>query len=177
MATQQETLDLSPIGVRFFVKKTAQDTDGESLEMEWELFPESGGTPVHIHPHASETYRVLSGELEVLANKNWIRLKQGEEFTVEKGIPHTFRNPTDHVVRVYNIHRPAMHFYDYFKGLYQIIYKLSDNGKKKVKVNFNTATHLSMLMKKYDQEIVSVNPPSTVVSALNFIGKLRGIKV
>jgi len=33
--------------------------------MEWDLAPRTGGAPVHIHPHAAETYEVLEGELDV----------------------------------------------------------------------------------------------------------------
>jgi hypothetical protein len=32
-------------------------------------------------------------------------------------------------------------------------------------------------MKKYKEEIVSVNPPNFIVSVLNRIGKLKGLKV
>lgn len=52
-----DVLDLSPIGARFTVTRTAEDTGGESFEMEWELDPETGGTPVHLHPAATETTR------------------------------------------------------------------------------------------------------------------------
>jgi len=33
------------------VTKTAEETKGESLEMEWTLLPHQSGTPVHIHPN------------------------------------------------------------------------------------------------------------------------------
>lgn len=60
-----DVLDLSPIGAIFSVRKTAEETQGRSFEMEWELFLRSGGTPVHVHPHATESYEVLAGELEL----------------------------------------------------------------------------------------------------------------
>ena len=59
-----DVLDLSPIGAIFQVRKTSQQTQGRSFEMEWKLSPNTGGTPVHIHPHATESYEVLAGELD-----------------------------------------------------------------------------------------------------------------
>jgi hypothetical protein len=90
-------------------------------------------------------------------------LWKGEEVKVSEGVPHMFRNPTSSLTRVYNIHSPAMRFGEYFEGLNKIIAKLSQGGKEKLKMNLNTATHLSMLMKKYREEIISVNPPGFVL--------------
>lgn len=177
MLKPKQTLDITPIGAVFHVIKTAQETNGQSFEMEWELLPSSAGTPIHIHPAAKETYKVLEGQLEVLLNGKWKLLKKGEELTVPEGIAHTFRNPTGSLIKVYNIHSPAMRFEGYFEGLNNIVAKLSGGGKKKLKMNLDTATHLSMLMKKYNDEIISVNPPNFVVSLLNKVGKLRGLKV
>ncbi len=177
MLAPNQTLDMTPIGAVFHVAKTSQDTNGQSLEMQWELLPMSGGTPLHIHPSAKETYKVIEGQLEININGKWKLLQKDEEFTVPEGVPHTFRNPTSSITRVYNIHSPAMRFDEYFEGLNNIVEKLSHGGKEKLKINLNTATHLSMLMKKYSEEIISVNPPAFVVSLLNRIGKIRGIKV
>jgi len=66
---------------------------------------------------------------------------------------------------------------EYFEGLSKIVSKLSQGSKEKLKVDLNAATHLSMLMKKYKAEIISVNPPNFIVSVLNKIGKMRGLKV
>ncbi len=177
MLTSNQTLDMTPVGMIFHIVKTPGETQGQSLEMEWELLPKSDGTPVHIHPFADESYKVLEGQLDVNINGEWKTLKQGEEFTVNKGVPHTFRNPLDAITRVYNTHAPAMQFDDYFEGLSNIVTKLSSGRKEKLKMNLNAATHLCMLMKKYKAEMVSVNPPGFIVSLLNGIGKLRGIKV
>jgi mannose-6-phosphate isomerase-like protein (cupin superfamily) len=177
MLMPKQTLDMTPIGAVFHVTKTAQQTNGQSLEMEWELLPTSGGTPVHIHPSAKETYKVIEGQLEINVDGRWKLLQKGEELTVPERIPHTFRNPSNSLTRVYNIHSPALRFDEYFEGLYNIVAKLSAGGKVKLKMNINTATHLSMLMKKYSEEIVSVNPPDFIVSLLNTVGKIRGIKI
>lgn len=168
---------MTPIGMVFRVVKTPADTAGKSLEMEWELLPGSDGTPVHIHPGARESYTVIEGQLEVNINGKWRLLQAGESATVEKGAPHTFRNLSGGITRVYNTHSPALRFDEYFEGLHHTVDKLSGGGKGPLKMNLNVATHLCMLMKKYGAEIVSVSPPRIIVSLLNVLGKMRGIKV
>jgi len=177
MPSIKKTLDMTPVGMIFHIVKTPMETNGETLEMEWELLPGNDGTPVHIHPYAIESYKVLEGQLEVNTNGEWKTLKQGEELTVNKGVPHTFRNPLDTVTRVYNIHSPAMEFYNYFEGLCNIVDKLSSGKKEKLKMNLIAVTYLSMLMKKYKEEMVSVNPPGFVISVMNRVGKIMGLKV
>ena len=63
MLTANQTLDMKPIGMVFHIVKTPADTNGRTLEMEWQLMPNASGTPVHIHPTAEESYRVLEGQL------------------------------------------------------------------------------------------------------------------
>lgn len=177
MQNAKQTLDMTPIGMIFEVVKSPEQTKGRSLEMEWQLMPKSGGTPVHIHPTASETYKVLEGQLEVCLDGKWQTLNAGEEVIVVPGTPHTFRNPSSGMTRVYNTHAPAMQFAEYFTGLHNIVHKLSGGGTNKLSMNFNTITHLSMLMKKHNKELVSVSPPNMVVSLLSRIGRLTGLKV
>ncbi len=172
-----QTLDMTPIGAIFHIVKTPGQTNGQSLEMVWELLPYSGGTPLHKHPSADETYKVLEGELEVNTNGQWQILKPGDEMTIPKGIPHTFRNAADTITKVYNMHTPALRYEAYFVGLHDIVNKLSEGGKKPLKMNLRVATHIAMLMKKYSPEIVSINPPNFIMSLLNWIGKIRGLKI
>src|SRR3954452_875960 len=56
-----DTLDLSRIGMVFRVMKTGAETAGRSFEMEMDLLPRSGGTPLHLNPSAMESYEVLHG--------------------------------------------------------------------------------------------------------------------
>src|SRR3990170_36167 len=87
-----DVLDLTPIGAVFRIKKTAAETGGRSFEMEWELAPQTGGTPIHIHPQALESYEVLHGELDIYVDGRWKTLSSGEKLAVAPGVPHTFRN-------------------------------------------------------------------------------------
>lgn len=139
--------------------------------------PLADETPLHVHPKAEETYRVLQGQLEINVNERWYLLHQGEELTVPAGIPHTFRNPTDNITKVYNVHTPAMHFDGYFEDLYKVITKLAGSGKQKLTMNLTSVVYLAMLMKKYPEEIISVNPPNFIVSILNFFGRIKRLEI
>ena len=84
--------------------------------MEWQL-PAGGWSPQpHVHPHITETYEVLDGELELLINRSWRRLRPGDRASVEAGAVHTFRvGPVP--ARVRNVHRPACDFEPYIRAL------------------------------------------------------------
>ena len=173
-STPGRVLDLSPIGATFTIRKTAAETGGRSFEMEMELLAHSGGTPLHIHPHAVEEYQVLEGTFDVNVAGVWKTVAVGERVVIDQGIPHTFRNSGDESVRVYNVHRPAMKFEDYFERLY----RLANSGVvKSQKMTLKALLHLSMLMTSYPDEIRSVQPPQTIVRGLAAIGRMLGYRI
>ncbi|MFS8082151.1 MAG: hypothetical protein ACMG51_01760, partial [Ginsengibacter sp.] len=60
MATKNQVLDMTPLGMKFTVLQSGADTSGKSLELNWELLPSCNMIDplVHTHPHAIETYEV-----------------------------------------------------------------------------------------------------------------------
>lgn len=165
-------LDCTELGMVMTIVKTSKDTAGKSLEMEWLLSPNSGGTPVHIYPAATETYEILSGELEVFKKDRWITARAGDKITIEKGEAHTFRNTTDEYVRLYNTHQPAMAYEDFFHGLH----KFAKSGLvKDGRMGFKSIVGISTLWTNYSREIVAVKPPAFVMRVLGLYGKLIGL--
>jgi len=64
-----------PDGTIYTITRSTRDTDGALLEMEWQL-PARGWSPQpHVHPHLTEHYTVLDGELELLINRSWRHLR------------------------------------------------------------------------------------------------------
>jgi quercetin dioxygenase-like cupin family protein len=173
MVTAGDALDLGPIGATFHVKKTAADTEGRALEMEWELRPHSSGTPVHIHPTATETYEVLEGSFDVYVDGDWRTMDVGERITVPAGIPHTFRNASDEVTRVFNAHEPAMDFGTFFGRMGRMV----ENGSVPAdRMTLKTRLHLAIVMASHEEEIRSVDPPHGVMRALAAVGRLLGYR-
>jgi hypothetical protein len=50
-----------------------------------------------VHP-TTESFKVLNGTLTVVAGDNIYRLDEKQNFTVDPGVEHTFRNDTDNFV-------------------------------------------------------------------------------
>jgi quercetin dioxygenase-like cupin family protein len=174
MTRAGDVLDLSPIGAIFHIMKTAKETQGRSFEMEWELFPKTGGTPVHIHPHATESYEVLAGELDLYVDGTWRRLSAGETASVDPGVPHTFRNASDAPARVYNTHSPAMRYGEYFEGLHRVA---NSSAVSHGRMTPKAILYLSVLMTSFEDEIRSVNPPQAVMRILASVARLLGYRV
>lgn len=169
-----DILDMSPIGAIFRITKTAAETQGGSFEMEWELAPRTGGTPVHIHPHATESYEVLEGELDLYVDGRWTTLSAGEKATVDPGVAHTFRNASHMPARVYNTHAPAMKFGEYFEGLHRIVGSgVVNSGRMTPKV----VLYMAVLMTSFRDEIRTVTPPDAVMRVFGVVGRLMGYRV
>lgn len=62
------------------------------------LSPEATALPAHVHTSRTETFRPVRGEPTVVVDDTPHRLGIGDEFTVEPGDPHYFRNDTDDFV-------------------------------------------------------------------------------
>lgn len=168
-----DVLDLGPIGAIFHIRKTAAETQGSSFEMEWELDPRTGGTPVHIHPSATETYEVLEGQLNLYLDGAWRTLYAGEKASVEPGTAHTFRNSSDAPTRVYNTHAPAMRFGEYFEALYRV----ANSGTiKDGRLTPKAILYLSILLTSFEDEIRSIKPPHAVMKVLALAGRSLGYR-
>jgi quercetin dioxygenase-like cupin family protein len=146
--------------------------DDKSFDMEWEVFPNTDGPPIHIHPHAIETYEILEGEMEFYIDGQWLKARQGDKLVAEIGQAHTFRNKSNAIARVYNTHQPAMNFRGFFTGLHNF----SQSGPvKNGKMTFKGILGISTLFTNYPKKIVSVNPPAFVMKVFSWLGKAVGI--
>jgi mannose-6-phosphate isomerase-like protein (cupin superfamily) len=178
MATKHQVLDMTPVGMRFTVLNSSTDTNGKSLDLEWEILPGCNmkDSLIHVHPNAIETYEMLEGELEFFVKDKWMTLKKGEKLAVEKGVYHSFRNPTNGIAKVFNTHQPALKMEDYFEGICKAVNKATDNGKRDLKMDMKSKIYMSVLVNKYRNEIVMKTPPVFVIKAMDFIGRLTGIR-
>lgn len=178
MATNGQILDMTPIGMKFTVLKSGDDTQGKSLDLHWELLPGCNMKDplIHVHPHAIETYEVLEGEMEFFVKDKWVAAKKGDKLSVPKGVAHTFRNPTRETVTVYNTHQPALKMENYFEDVCTLLDKLTDNRTKKFRMNLMTMLYMSVLMNNYRDEIIAVRPPDIAIRILGSIAKLTGMQ-
>jgi quercetin dioxygenase-like cupin family protein len=115
MATAGEQFKM-PDGSTYIVARTAAQTGGESVEMEFVLPSGCVPPPPHVHPAQVEEYEVLEGALDVVVDGEWRTLGPGQSVSVPVGALHTFRNRSGRMVRVRNWHRPAMRFEDFIES-------------------------------------------------------------
>ncbi len=169
---------MTTLGMKFTVLKAAADTNGQSLDLHWELLPGCNMKDplVHTHPNAVETYEVLEGEMEFFVKDKWLPARKGDKLTVPVGVTHAFRNPTDKVVTVYNTHEPALRMEAYFEEVCQVLDKLTVHNTRPFRMNPRTMIHMGLLMNRFRPEIVAVNPPDAAVRVLGWVGKLFGVK-
>jgi mannose-6-phosphate isomerase-like protein (cupin superfamily) len=177
MATKNQVLDMTPVGMKFTVLQAGADTGGRSLDLQWELLPRCNMKDplVHTHPHAIETYEVLDGEMEFFVQDKWLSARKGDKLTIPKGATHAFRNPTEKVVTVYNTHQPSLRMENYFEDVCKVLDKLTDSRTKDFRMNLKAMLYMSVLMNNYRNEIIAKDPPDVAIKFLGFISKLIGI--
>ena len=100
---------LNPVtGLRTVFRKTAEETSGGLLQVDW--IGESSWTtgPDHVHPRQEERFEVLSGRLGLRADGIERVHGVGDVIVVSAGSPHAAWNAGDDEVHVLVDFRPAL---------------------------------------------------------------------
>ncbi len=178
MIESNKILDMTALGMKFTVLKNSAQTNGKSLDLQWELLPGCNMKDplIHIHPNAIETYEILEGEMEFFIKDKWVAAKKGDKLSVPIGVTHGFRNPSNKIVTVFNTHEPALQMENYFEDVCKVLDKVTDKRTKEFKMNINAKLYLGVLMNNYRDNIIAINPPDIAIKLLGFIGKLIGLK-
>lgn len=170
---QERVLDFGGFPGRWEITRSTADTSGERLEMRWEIesVPDDGPF-VHTHPHAEESYSVLSGVLEVYEDGEWMDVSAGEEHTVPPGTPHTFRNKTP--VEVVNVHEPALQHEKFFRRFHRLV---TERGVSLPPDGFADVVLLAMLTVEHEEDVHAVSPPHWAFKGLAGLGRLLGYRL
>jgi quercetin dioxygenase-like cupin family protein len=89
--------------------ETSGETNGDLLRVEVVL-PPGFSMAEHVHPHQEERHEVLSGTLRARVGGQERDYKAGERVVGPPGVPHAWRNPSDHEdLRIVSEHRPVSH--------------------------------------------------------------------
>lgn len=157
-------------------RKTARDTDGESLSVDLFVAPR-GGNPLHVHPRQEEYFKAVSGTFGVQVGDEHRWLAEGEEAIVPPGTPHRWWNDSDdeeaHVILEL---RPALNSETFFETLYG----LARDGKTDKNGAPNLLQQAVTLNGINRGEIYLASPPVPVqkalLAALAPMGRLLGYK-
>jgi uncharacterized protein YndB with AHSA1/START domain/quercetin dioxygenase-like cupin family protein len=89
MAKSGDVLDLTPLGVRVELLRTAEDTGGELTE--FDVVGRARGIIAsgHVHTSQSERLEVLSGAMKLTIDGDAHLLTAGQSMEVAPGVPHT----------------------------------------------------------------------------------------
>src|SRR5215211_9449229 len=106
-------------GSVYAVTAAAADSGGEFVGMEFTLPTGSVPPPPHVHHGLTEEYEVIEGAFDVMSAGAWTTLGPGESASIPPDTLHTFQNRSGALVRVRNIHRPAVRFEDYIEHIFR----------------------------------------------------------
>jgi quercetin dioxygenase-like cupin family protein len=98
------------------VKATGEHTGGSFFLSESTLAPGFAGPPPHRHRELHDMFYVLEGTLTLRLGNRTIEAGPGSFACVPPGVVHTFRNDSDHPVRMLNLNTPAG-FEDYMRDV------------------------------------------------------------
>jgi quercetin dioxygenase-like cupin family protein len=109
MAQPGDVIEHPSFGARMTFLETSEQTNGDLLRIEVVL-PPGFSMAEHVHPHQEERHEVLSGTLRGRIGGQERDYKAGERAVGPPGVPHAWRNPSDHEdLRMVSEHRPVSH--------------------------------------------------------------------
>jgi quercetin dioxygenase-like cupin family protein len=95
-------------GLRTVFRKSAQDTSGELVQVDWIGEPDWTTGPDHVHPRQEERFEVLSGKLSLRVEGVERVYSAGDVIVAPAGVPHAAWNAGDDEVHVLVDFRPAL---------------------------------------------------------------------
>jgi quercetin dioxygenase-like cupin family protein len=168
---------LNPVtGLRTVFRKTAQETSGDLLQVDWIGSPGWTTGPDHVHPRQEERFEVLSGRLGLRADGIERVHSVGDVIVVSAGSPHAACNAGDDEVHVLVDFRPALRT----EGAFETLAGLARDGKTNRAGAPKNPLMLALVLREFEEEIYFVRPPLVVqrviLGALAFIGRLLGYR-
>jgi quercetin dioxygenase-like cupin family protein len=163
-----------PGGARVVITRSAADSAGERVEMEFTLPPGASGPPLHYHPAQEEEWHVISGTLTANLDGDTRELVAGESITIPAGRAHTFRNRSEGPLRVRDVHVPALDFQDYMEQLSA----LTETGKVTSLRSPSSLIHLAMVVRAHrPMQITASRLQRAGESVLASLGRVLGFRL
>jgi mannose-6-phosphate isomerase-like protein (cupin superfamily) len=175
MAKAGDVLENPVTGERVLFRRTAAETDGESLEYELTFRPGGFLAQEHVHPRQSERHEVLSGKLGLSAAGSERVLAPGDSFVVPAGTPHRLFSAGDEPVQALFESRPALRSAE----LIETFAGLARAGKVNEK-GLPGLLQLALFAREFEPEGYATKPPLPVQRALFSLlaplARLRGYR-
>jgi quercetin dioxygenase-like cupin family protein len=125
MITTGQSITNPATGETLVFRKTAADTNGESVVVEAFVEPHGAVAAAHVHPSQEECFEVLAGELEFRVGKRSFVARPGDRVLVPASTPHRFRNVGEETAHFVCEVKPALGF----EQLIETMFTLAADGK------------------------------------------------
>jgi quercetin dioxygenase-like cupin family protein len=145
-------------GLRTVFRKTAQDTKGELLQVDWIGEPGWTTGPDHVHPRQEERFEVLSGKLGLRVGGVERVHGSGDVIVAPAGAPHAAWNAGDDEVHVLVDFRPALRT----ETAFETLAGLARDGKTNRAGAPRNPLMLALVLRHFEGEIYFVQPPLAV---------------
>jgi mannose-6-phosphate isomerase-like protein (cupin superfamily) len=149
--------------------RTSDDTGGEAVVVETIVRPGGFVAAAHVHPHQSEVFEVLEGELGLRLGHDELIASPGEIVTVDPGTPHRFWNAGARDLRFVCEIRPALDF----ESLIETMFALAAAGKTNRK-GMPTPLRLAVIARAHFNTVRLPFPPAWLQRAALAIGAPLG---
>jgi quercetin dioxygenase-like cupin family protein len=162
MAAPGDELVNPATGLRTVFRRTAGDTGGELLQVEW--IGESRWTtgPDHVHRSQDERFEVLAGRLGLRVDGDEHVLTTGDVLSAPAGAPHAAWNAGDEEVRVLVDFRPALRT----ETAFETLAALAQEGRTTRAGAPRNPLLAALILRHFEAEIYFVRPPLAVQRAL-----------
>jgi quercetin dioxygenase-like cupin family protein len=110
-------------------RKTSRDTGGEAVLVETIVRPGGFVAAAHVHPHQTERFQVLAGQVGLRIGDTERVAGPGEVAVVEPGTPHRFWNAGDDDARFLCEVTPALDFESLIETMFTLAAEGKTNGK------------------------------------------------
>ena len=176
MAKAGDELVNTVTGLRTVFRKTAQETSGELLQVDWIGSPGWTTGPDHVHPRQEERFEVLSGKLGLRVGGVERVHSAGDVIVAPAGVPHAAWNAGDDEVHVLVDFRPALRT----EIAFETLAGLARDGKTNRAGAPANPLRLALVLREFEEEIYFVRPPLVVqrviLGALARVARLLGYR-
>jgi quercetin dioxygenase-like cupin family protein len=176
MAKADDELVNPVTGLRTIFRKTARDTGGELLQVDWIGDPGWSTGPDHVHPLQEERFEVLSGRLGLRVDGVERVLGEGEAVVAPAGAAHAAWNAGDDTVHVLVGFTPALRT----EVAFETLADLARDGKTNRAGAPRNPLLLALVLHHFEDEIYFTRPPLAVqrvaFGALAKVARLLGYR-
>lgn len=176
MARAGDQLINATTGLRTVFRTTAEDSDGELLQVDWIGEPRWTTGPDHIHRRQEERFEVLAGRLALRVNGVERVHGAGDVIVAPAGAPHAAWNAGDDDVHVLVDFRPALRT----ETAFETLAGLARDGKTTKTGVPRNPLRAALVLQEFADEFALARPPRAlqqiVLAPLAAMGRLIGLR-